>query len=268
MKIDAGVYFWKNQKTFSHPLIRENKILQQQYLPEQLLPSLHRNGMEGCIAVVAEKAEVETRFLSELAQTHPEIKGVTGWLDLYDPRAAEKIREFQQYRSIKSYSIDSRKDLPAADVMELLLENQYWLELSPGPGAFPENLKSLLSENPEFVFILQDCGNPDAKQPPSKAWETGIRDLAKNRNLSCKLSGLFTQGNRKTWKPADFYPFLEIIFDSFGSGRILFASDWPLLLISGMYVQWKSLIEKFMERFPEEDRQKVFGENASAFYRI
>jgi L-fuconolactonase len=152
--------------------------------------------------------------------------------------------------------------------MELLLENQYGLELSPGSGSDTKNLKTLLTANPDQHFIMQDCANPDARQAPSKTWETNIRDLAKNPNLSCKLSGLFTTGNRKTWKPADFYPFLDILFDSFGSGRILFASDWPFLLLSGMYVQWKSLIEKFMEKYSEEDRDKVFGDNARGFYKI
>ena len=106
-----------------------------------------------------------------------------------------------------------------------------------------------MASHPEQSFILQDAGHADTKHAPSKTWETNIRELAKNQNLSCKLSGLFTQGHRKTWKPADFYPFLEILFDAFGTERLLFASDWPFLLLSGIYVQWKSLLEKYTEKF-------------------
>ncbi len=269
MKIDAGVYFWKYENTLRHPLIRENKILQQPYLPEHFTQSLHRNGMDGCIALVAEKAEVETRFLAELAQTHAEIKGVAGWLDLYDPRAIDKIHEFKQYGPIRSYTIEIRKDqLPSAAVMGLILENHYRLEFSPGIELDTDKINELLIANPEQHFILQDFADPDPKHPPSTNWESTIHSLSKNQNLFCKLSGLFIRGSRKTWKPADFYPFLEIVFDAFGTGRVLFASDWPFLLVSGMYVQWKSLIEKFMERYAEEEREKVFGENARLFYRI
>ena len=46
------------------------------------------------------------------------------------------------------------------------------------------------------------------------------------------------------------------------------ASEWPFLLLSGMYIQWKSLIEKFMEKYLPEDREKIFGENARRLYRI
>lgn len=269
MKIDAEVYFWKYEKTFRHPLIRENKILQLQWLPEQISQSLHRNGIDGCMAAVAENAEVQTRFLAELALTHPEIRGMVGWIDLYDSKAADRIGEFKEYAPIRGYRIETRKEqsiLPT--VMELLRANQYSLDLSVGSETDPAFLKNWLSDNPEQVFILRDCGNPDAKKPPSKAWETNIRALAENQNLSCKLSGLFTNGNGKKWTPADFYPFLDILFDAFSSERLLFASEWPFLLLSGLYVQWKSLLEKFMEKYSVEDHNKIFGENARRLYRI
>ena len=56
--------------------------------------------------------------------------------------------------------------------------------------------------------------------------------------------------------------------NTFGVERLMFASDWPFILLAGMYVQWKSLLEKFMEKFSPEDRDKFFGENANRFYRI
>ena len=73
MHIDSEVHFWKYGKSLWNPFIRNNKILQQDYLPEHLTQNLNRNKIEGCIAVVSENAEVETRFLSELAMTHPEF---------------------------------------------------------------------------------------------------------------------------------------------------------------------------------------------------
>ena len=269
MKIDAEVYFWKYEKQFLHPLIRENKMLQQQYLPEQITQNLHRNGIDGCIAATAEDAEVQTRFLAELALTHAEILGVVGWINLSDSKAGDKIQEFQQYTSIKGYRIEANRlasILPST--IELILANQYSLDLTTSGESDLSLLRDWVARNPEQSFILRDAGHADTKLSPTKTWETNIRELAKNQNLRCKLSGLFTHGNRKNWKPTDFYPFLEILFDAFGTDRLLFASEWPFLLLSGIYVQWKSLIEKFMERYLPEDREKIFGENARRLYRI
>ncbi len=269
MKIDAEVFFWKYEKQFLHPLIRENKLLQQQYLPEQIIQNLQRNGMDGCIASSAEDAEVQTRFLSELALTHPEIRGVVGWIDVYNDGAADKIHEFQQYTAIKGYRIDAVRigSIPPS-AMDLFLASQYSLDLTLGSETDISHLNGLLSAHPDQSFILRDAGHADAKQPPSKSWEMNIRGLAKNQNLTCKLSGLFIHGPRKNWKPTDFYPFLDILFDAFGTDRLLFSSEWPFLLLTGLYIQWKSLIEKYMERFLPEDREKIFGENARRLYRI
>ena len=269
MHIDAGVYFWKYEKTIQNPFIRANKMLQQNYLPEQIAQTLHRNGIGGCLAVTAESEEVETRFLSELALTHPEIRGVIGWLDLSDPKAVEKIQEFQQYSPVRGYRVDpANNNLPVRDTMDMLKAQSYSLDISINPDSGSTGLNKWLAAYPEQLFVLENCGNPDVRHAPSENWKTAVRELSKFQNLNCKVSGLLERSNSKTWKPADFYPFLDILFESFGSERLLFASDWPFLLLSGMYLQWKSLLEKYTEKFSEEDRDKFFGENARTIYRL
>ena len=269
MLIDSEVHFWNHDISNSHPSFRGNKLLAQHYLPEQLTQSLHRNGIQGCIAVAAENQEVETRFLAELAFTHPEILGVVGWTDLGHPQADDKIRELRQYTPIKGfrYPVDGGPE-PKAQVMELLLVYQYTLELSIGPATDLTALSGWIQNNPEQRFILRNCGNPDTSGNPVDVWKNQIRVLAKSKNLTCKLSGLLTAAKGKSWKPADFYPFLDLVFDAFGAERLLFASDWPFLLLAGIYVQWKSLLEKFTEKFSAEDRRLIFGENASRIYRL
>jgi L-fuconolactonase len=269
MHIDAEVHFWKYEMVKGNLYIRNRKILAQDYLPDQIEQSLHRNGMAGCLAVVAADLEVETRFLSELAETHPEIKGVIGWLDLTHPKAVDKIQEFREYPPIKGYRLETlMKEVPDSMVMESLLDSQYCLDLAVRHHTDISKLSSWVKAYPEQQFILQNCGNASVNESPAAGWENQIRELAKNQNLSCKVSGLLTSSDSKSWRPADFYPFLEILFDAFGAGRLLFASDWPFLLVAGMYVQWKSLLEKFTERYTQEDRDLFFGENAQRIYRL
>jgi L-fuconolactonase len=268
MQIDSEVHYWKYGKSLVSPTIRENKLMQQDYLPEHTTLSFNRNKIDGSIAVAAEFQDVETRFLSELALTHPIIKGVVGWLDLNSPGAIDKIGEFQQYQSIRGYRLDIGKEgLPSPEVMEALKANQYSLDLSIESNT-KTDISHWISLYPDQPFIIRNCAGPDARQAPTKNWESTIRELAKNPNLSCKLSGLFTSGGSKSWKPVDFYPFLEILFDSFSADRLLYASEWPFLLLSGIYVQWKSLLEKFTERLSIDDRDKFFGENAARIYRL
>ena len=99
-------------------------------------------------------------------------------------------------------------------------------------------------------------------------WAGLMSEIAKHPNVYCKLSGLFTEAKWKEWSPAEFYPYLDVVFKVFGTERLLYGSDWPVILLSGMYVQWKSLLEKYMENFDEEEKEKVFGSNAVEFYNL
>ncbi len=86
--------------------------------------------------------------------------------------------------------------------------------------------------------------------------------------MYCKLSGLITETEWNRWNEKDFYPYLDTVFESFGSERLLFGSDWPVMLLSGTYTAWKELLKKYMEHFSEETKQNVFGDNAIKFYNL
>ena len=270
MTIDAEVHFWKYGKATGAPLIRGNKLMQEDYLPSGISLNLQRNQVDGCIAVAAEPAEVETRFLGELALTHRVIRGVIGWIDLNGKDAAEKISTLSSYAAIKGFKLDASGEnpFPSDKVMQALALHSYSLDLKISSDTNAVQLKDRIRSYPDQHFVLEQCGNPDAKQPPSAAWIQQIRQLAKNQNLSCKVSGLFTLSSWKSWKPADFYPFLDTLFEAFGAERLLYASDWPFILLSGSYVQWKSLLEKYTERMNEEDKENFFGKNAARIYAL
>ena len=86
--------------------------------------------------------------------------------------------------------------------------------------------------------------------------------------MYCKVSGLITEANWHAWQPADFKPYLDVVFAAFGSDRIMFGSDWPVCLLAGNYRQVVELIEDYTRSFAAEEKEKIFGLNAAQFYRI
>jgi len=254
--------------------MNDMKILQQNYLPENLSQTLSRNGIDGCVAVQADQSELETHFLAELAKTHPVIKGVVGWIDLQNENIEERLSYFSQYPIIKGW-----RHVAQGEPLDFLLRKNFQRGVSflQGYGytydvlIYHQQLQPALefvSAFPGQKFIIDHCAKPDIKNKKIDEWKRLMQEMAKLPNVNCKLSGLFTEAAWKQWSPADFYPYLDTVFDAFGIDRLLFGSDWPVILVSGMYVQWKSLLEKYMENFSEEDRQKVFGGNAMNFYSL
>lgn len=274
MVIDSHVHFWKYSKEEYLWIDGSMKTLQKDYLPSELAPTLKRNSVDGCIAVQANQTEVDTRFLAELADTHPIIKGVVGWTDLQAEDAEKKLAELATYKPIVGlrhiaqgepddfyYRPGFRRGLA------LLQQFNYTFDLL----IFPRQLRAardLVSEFPGQTFVLDHCAKPNIKKHELDEWAKGLAELAAYPHVSCKLSGLITEAAWKEWHPADFYPYLDTVFAAFGPDRLMFGSDWPVMLLSGIYVQWKSLLEKYTEHMLPEDREKIFGGTARRVYGI
>jgi L-fuconolactonase len=95
-----------------------------------------------------------------------------------------------------------------------------------------------------------------------------MTEISKNENVYCKLSGLITETNWNQWNEKDIYPYLDVMFECFGTERLLFGSDWPVMQLSGNYTGWKQLLENYMSSFSEQEKEKVFTQNAINFYKL
>lgn len=274
MPIDSHVHFWKYNKERDAWITNDMKVLKKDYLPEHIALTLKRTGVDGCVAVQADQSELETHFLAELSKTHPIIKGVVGWVDLQNENIEDRLSYFSQYPIIKGWrhivqaepsDFLLRKDFQRG--IKALQEFNYTYDIL----IYHQQLAAAIefvSKFPEQKFVVDHCAKPDIKNKNIETWKAGIKEIAQHSNVCCKVSGLFTEAKWQEWSVSDFYPYLDTVFEYFGSDRLLFGSDWPLILLSGMYVQWKSLLEKYMEQFDEETREKVFGKNAIEFYEL
>jgi L-fuconolactonase len=274
MLVDTHVHFWKYNKKRDTWITNDMKILQQDYLPETVALTLKRNEIDACVAVQVEQAEVETLFLIELAKTHPVIHGIVGWVDLQHENIAERLQYFSQFPIVKGW-----RHIVQGESNDFLLRKEFQrgiAALQPYGYTYDvliyhHQLKPALefiSKFPEQKFVIDHCAKPDIAHKKIDEWKALIQEIATHPQVYCKLSGLFTEARWKEWSPSEFYPYLDVVFEAFGTGRLMYGSDWPVMLLSGIYVQWKSLLEKYMENFDEETRAAVFGGNAINFYNI
>lgn len=274
MKVDSHVHFWKYDKAKDGWITNDMKILKQDYLPEHISLSFKNNDIDGCVAVQASQTELETHFLVELAKTHDIIKGVVGWIDFQNENIHERLKYFSQYRIIKGWrhvvqsephDFLSRENFQTG--IAALQSYNYTYDIL----IYHHQLKPALefvSKFPDQKFVIDHCAKPDIANKKIDEWKSLMQEIAKHPNVYCKLSGLFTEAKWKQWSAGEFYPYLDVVFEAFGTNRLLFGSDWPVILLSGIYVQWKSLLDKYMENFDSEEKEKVFGGNAIQFYNL
>jgi L-fuconolactonase len=124
----------------------------------------------------------------------------------------------------------------------------------------------LVSQFPEQRFVVDHMAKPDIKAGSREPWATGMRTIAQNSNVYCKLSGLVTEADWHHWKPEDMIPYLDVVFEAFGPKRLMFGSDWPVCLLAAGYRHVKQLVESYVEVNAAEHKHDIFGRNAERFY--
>ena len=184
----------------------------------------------------------ETRWLLELAEQHPFIKGVVGWVDLRSDRLPNNCKDLPSIpklvgvRHVVHDEPDDhfmlRPEFRRGIAQLLDFNLTYDLLL------FPRHLKvaaQLVEEFPQQPFVLDHIAKPKIAERSISPWQEDLRQLAQFPNVFCKLSGMVTEANWKQWQPADFHPYLDIVFEAFGPARLMIGSDWPVCTLSGEY---------------------------------
>ena len=68
--------------------------------------------------------------------------------------------------------------------------------------------------------------------------------------------------------PADFRPYLDVVFGAFGADRLMFGSDWPVCTLAADYATVAGIVQGALAGRPAAEREAVLGGNAARFYRI
>jgi L-fuconolactonase len=87
-------------------------------------------------------------------------------------------------------------------------------------------------------------------------------------NVHCKVSGIVTEASLTDWKPGDIFPYLEVVLDAFGPGRLMYGSDWPVCLLAASYERQLEVVESFFSRLSPGERERITGLNAIDFYQL
>jgi L-fuconolactonase len=275
MKIDSHQHFWRYDAARDAWITESMAVLRRDFLPDHLAAELNANAIDASIAVQADQSENETMFLLDLAEKNKHIAGVVGWVDLLSPRLAERLEYFSHFSKLRGFRHIAQGE---PDDRFLARENfvkgvaqlrafDFTYDILIYPKQLPAAI-DLAARLPEQRFVVDHVAKPEINSGKTAPWAAQVRELAQNKNVFCKLSGLVTEADWKHWKPDDFKPYLDVVFDAFGVERLMFGSDWPVCLLAATYGQVKQLIENYVTCYSEADKDKIFGGNAARFYGL
>ena len=275
MRIDAHQHFWRYRPE-THPWITDAMPqLKRDFLPADLQPLLNAAGVDGCVAVQAQQNVAETQWLLQLADQHPFIRGVVGWVDLCRSNVADGLRRLAAHprlRGVRHVVQDEPDDRfmlrpdflrGIAALAPLGLTYDILIYARQLPAAI-----ELVQRFPQQRFVLDHVGKPEIRDRHLDPWRDNITALAAQPNVSCKLSGMVTEADWQQWKPSDFTAYLDIVLARFGAQRLMIGSDWPVCTLAGTYEDVMAVVTDYVGFLSPSEREAVRGGNAARFYTL
>jgi len=210
-----------------------------------------------------------------LANNYPWIKAVVGWIDFKATDIDSRLQYYAENKVLKGFRhiVQAEPDdnfMLQADFQRgiaCLKKYNYIYEILVYPKQLAAALK-LVESHPQQKFVLDHIAKPLIKEGTVEPWATHIKKLANFDNVFCKVSGMITEADHKNWTNEELVPYLDVVFDAFGTDRLMFGSDWPVCLLAGSYDQVVELFDDFINQFSISEKQKLCGDNAIMVYDI
>ncbi len=276
LRIDAHHHFWQIGK-YSYPWIEPGGVLDQSFGPGELAPLLARRHFERSILVQTIPSLDETRWFLELAEAHPRIAGVVGWVDLTAATVESTLdelisRQGRRLIGIRHNLHDEADDrwILRDDVsrgLTALERRGLAYDLLIRPRHLPVVLE-LARQHPKLCLVVDHAAKPAIAAGGWDDWARSMSAVARCDQVFCKLSGLITEADHQRWRPADLAPYINHVVSAFGPERVMFGSDWPVCLLAGTYERVVDAIAGNIEGLSAGEQDQIFGATAAQFYQL
>ena len=275
MRIDAHQHFWQYNVVQYSWMTDEMAVLRRDFSPNDLRPLLHSAGFDGSVAVQARQVLEENECLLDLADRHDFIRGVIGWVDLRSPNVRDQLQRYVGHPKFKGvrHIVHDEPDVTFLLLPEFrrgiraLAEFGLTYDLLLRPSHLPV-ARQLAREFPSQPFVVDHIAKPLIADRKFSPWREELEALATFENVYCKLSGIVTEADWRSWRPEYFTDYLNIAVDAFGPRRVMIGSDWPVCTLAGDYRSVMSIVIGYVERFPRELQEAILGDNCAQFYKL
>ncbi|HEX2910875.1 MAG TPA: amidohydrolase family protein [Chloroflexia bacterium] len=278
--IDSHVHLW-DPRRFKMGWIKGSEQLDRSYQLDDYSEHIRGLPVEGFVFVEAgldsgnELEEVE--WVAGLARRDARLKGIVAAAPVEQGEALrpflEKLVEISPLvkgvRRLLQGEADPYYCLQPDFIRGVQLLSQFGLSFDicikhiQLPGVI-----ELVRRCPQTSFILDHIAKPAIKQAELDPWRENIHELASLPNVVCKISGLVTEADHQHWQAVELAPYVAHILESFGEERVMFGSDWPVILLATAYSRWVETLNHLTSHLSDEARQRLWATNAKKYYQL
>lgn len=270
MIVDAHQHFWDPTRRDYPWMGPELAAIRKPFGPGELRGLLDDNGVDKTILVQTVADLDETREFLETAAAVDFIGGVVGWVDLTSPSVDDTLSSIvgDLLVGIRHQVHDEPDErwLLRDDVqrgINAVGEAGLVYELLVRSRELPAAVETVRRQR-DVSFVIDHAAKPHiAGGSWDREWEERLAPFSDEPNVVCKLSGLVTEADWKSWTVEDLEPYVRRVIGWFGAERCMFGSDWPVCLLAAGYDQVFDAIQQIVGL-----NDLVFGENARRVYGL
>ena len=272
MIIDAHHHFWNPARGDYFWMVGDAMApIAKPIGPKELAPHLAAAGIAKTVLVQAAPTVAETEYLLGLADATDHVAKVVGWVDFenrHDLKQMARLAQQAKFSGVRPMI----QDLPDPEWMhrgdvQWAFDAIVDLGLSFDALGFSIHLDPFLrlfERYPRMRTVIDHCMKPAIRDGAFELWAAQLAKIARETNAFCKLSGLASEA-KADWNAETLRPYVEHVLECFGSKRVMWGSDWPVLELNGTYDAWISAA-KFL--VPSDMHDDVFQTTAKSFYLI
>jgi L-fuconolactonase len=274
MRIDAHHHFWHYTAAEYGWIDDAMAAIRRDFVPADLEAEIRPAGIDAVVSIQARQSLVETEWLLAKAGAHSWIAGIVGWVPLADPAISALLERLSTNPWLKGvrHILQAEPDsfMENADFnfgLSQLRAFNLTYDILIVHHQLPAAIR-LVDRHPNQAFVLDHIAKPPIRTGEMQPWQDNLAAIARRSNVFCKLSGVVTEADYKTWTYEQILPYLEATLAAFGPNRLLFGSDWPVCRVASTYSDWVHTVERFAQKLSDDERDALFHRNAAHAYRL
>jgi predicted TIM-barrel fold metal-dependent hydrolase len=291
--IDAHHHFWDLSNDL--PWLKHERVpfrygdyspICRDYMPADYRADIAGWPVAGSVYVEAEwnrdRAADESRWVAAVARQYGLPSAIVAWCDFAQPAAGELLASHasipivrgvrhkpaaaQAPGQAKRGAPNSMDDPAWRDGYALLARHGFSYDLQT-PWWHLDAATELARDFPGTQIVINHTGLPADRSPEAlAAWRRALEGVAVQQNVAIKISGIGRPG--LPWQIEANAPVIRDAVKIFGADRAMFASNFPVDSLVGEFdTIFSGFLAATAER-PEQDRDKLFHDNAVRIYRL
>jgi L-fuconolactonase len=258
--IDSHVHVWKHDPAFpfapgAHPPVEDAT-------PETLLSLMQANNVARTVIIQVSHYRWDNSYLAAVLKQYPkQFQGVCR-VNPEDPAAPDQLTHLTQQQGFHGVRLSPAAG-PEGDWIRGPLMPPLWRRAAElkipmtllTPVTRLPDLVPLIEQNPDLIVVIDHMADCPLNQPDQLKL---LLDLARYPKVYVKISHTWSLSTQPFPYP-DAAIQVKRLYDTFGSQRLMWGTDWPISLKQLPYAQAVALYRDHLDFIPTKDRQQILS---------